>query len=219
MTDNFDLIKEYIYECDPDFDKNDDKFYTIEIRQRKKDNPEDKTIKSQRTIKVYYMNKIADFDNLKNEIILMCEMFKARAYVSVNCKSYERTSKAMMVELATRIANGEYRKPQAICQSCAAKCVNSKDKRWMIDCDKEDADTLHITMDEYVNFLIKCIAPCKPNGNKIIKIIPSTSGKHIICRPFDVKQFGKELSEYYTFSGCIDMIKKNSQGTILYSQK
>ena len=59
MTDNFDLIKEYIRECDPDFDKNDDKFYMVEIRQRKKDNPGDKTIKSQRTIKMYYLQQEA----------------------------------------------------------------------------------------------------------------------------------------------------------------
>ena len=217
MTDNFDLIKEYICECDSDFDKNDDKFYMIEIRQRKKDNPEDKTIKSQHTIKVYYMNKIADLDSLKDEIISMCKMFKARAYISVNCKSYEQTSKAMMVDLATRIASGEYRKPYAICQSCAAKCVNSKDKRWIIDCDNEDADTLHITIDEYVDFLIECIAPCKPNGNKIIKIIPSTSGRHIVCKPFDVKCFEEEISD--NFLSADHLIKKNSQGTILYSVK
>ena len=40
MTDNFDAIKAYINLCDPDFDDNEDKYYTVEVIQRKKDNPD-----------------------------------------------------------------------------------------------------------------------------------------------------------------------------------
>ena len=106
--DNFDLVKSYIIESDPGFDSDDDKYYTIEVIIRRKDNPKMKG--DQHTINVYYINKTSDLDNLKNDIINMCLVFNARAYISVNHKSYEQVTKDALVVLANRIANNDYKK-------------------------------------------------------------------------------------------------------------
>lgn len=106
--DNFENIKSYIKENDPEFDSDSDKYYTVEVIIRRKDNPRMKS--DQRIIKVYYINKVSDLDDLQNEIITMCMVFNARAYVSVNHKSYEKVTKNALVVLASRIANNDYKK-------------------------------------------------------------------------------------------------------------
>ena len=215
MTDNFDAIKAYINLCDPDFDENEDKYYTVEIIQRKKDNPDNPLVKSQHSVKLYYMNRLDDFDRYRDEIVTLCNVFNARAYMSVNCRSYEQVTKNAMVEMATRIANEDYRKPYAVYQSCSAKYVNSQDKRWLIDVDKEDAEGIPLSIEEFTKRIIDAIEKeCEPK-RKIITVIDSCSGRHIITHPFNTTQFIDRLSDYYTST---DVIKKNAM-TILYSAK
>ena len=214
MTDNFETIKNYIASCDPDFDSNEDKYYTIEIIQRKKDNPNNPLIKSQHSIKVYYINRIEDLNKYREEIITLCNVFNARAYMSVNCHSYEQVTKNAMIELATCIANNDYHKPYNIYQSCSAKYVNNKDKRWLIDVDKDDAERIPLTVEELTNRIINAIEnECEPK-HKIIAVIDSCSGKHIITHQFNTIQFVNNLSDYYTSA---DVIKKNAI-TIIYSK-
>lgn len=190
--DNFDLVKSYIIESDPGFDSDDDKYYTIEVIICRKDNPKMKG--AQRAINVYYINKTSDLDNLKNDIISMCLVFNARAYISVNHRSYEHVTKDVLVALANRIANNDYKKPYSIFQSCSSKYVDSSCKRWVVDCDKEDAAILNLTIDEFTDKIISVIDSCIPNGAKALKVVPTVTGKHIICKPFNVIEFEKDLS-------------------------
>lgn len=218
--DNFEIIKSYIKESDPGFDSDSDKYYTVEVIIRRKDNPRMKN--DSHTIKLYHINKVSDLDDFKNEIITMCMVFNARAYISVNHKSYEQVTKNTLVLLASRIANNDYKKSYSIFQSCSGKYIDSSNKRWVVDCDKEDADILEITTDEYVNKLSSLIEECIPNETKVIKVIPTVTGKHIICKPFNVIEFeNKVLSAGMltkVFNKPIiskDSIKKN-QPTLLY---
>ena len=161
------------------------------------------------------MNRLADFDRYRDEIVTLCNVFNARAYMSVNCRSYEQVTKNAMVEMATRIANEDYRKPYAVYQSCSAKCVSSQDKRWLIDVDKEDAEGIPLSIEEFTRRIIDAIeSECEPK-RKIITVIESCSGRHIITHPFNTTQFIDSLSDYYTST---DVIKKNAM-TILYSAK
>lgn len=114
MVDNFELIKTFIVDCDPNFDANEDSFYSVEIIYRHKDGDTIANLplsgsNHRRCIKLYYINKLSDLDNYKDEIIALCNLFNARAYISVNEKSYEAIVKANLVELANRVANNDYK--------------------------------------------------------------------------------------------------------------
>jgi len=160
MTDNFSLFKEYIIRQEIEntdrvfetfseygklFDNDEDRYYVIELMRRGKDNPNLSAANVH--FKYYYINKISDLDKYKDEIVKLCEMFNMRAYVSVNYKRYQQVMLDTAAEITRRIAVHNYKKPQAIFESCSGKYCDSGNKVWIIDVDKEDADKYGCTVE------------------------------------------------------------------------
>lgn len=220
MTDNFKLIKDFIQSqwCDKSllssqFDDFTDAFYTIEIIGRSKDNA--RIIAGNHKFKTYYIRTMEDFDKYENEIKLLCGTLNMRAYISINHKSMKQVALNTMVEYADRIAHGDFNKPYSIFDSCAAKYAEHADQLWIVDVDKEDADHYSlgapITVDDLVKDYIKIIESCEPK-KKIVTIIPTKSGKHIITHPFNIIQFGARSPR----SKSIDAFVKKNHLTLLY---
>lgn len=212
MTDNFKLIKEFIQSqwCGR-FDSLTDIFYTIEIIGRTKDNA---NIKSHK-FKTYYIKNIEDFDKYENEIKLLCDTLQMRAYISVNAKSWRKVTLNTMAEYANRIAQNNFDKPYSVFDSCAAKYVERADQLWIIDVDKEDADWYSVngeyTVDQLAEYYVGMIEDCEPK-KKIIAVIPTRTGKHIIAHPFNTVEFANKACRCKAIEG---LIKKNNN-TLLY---
>lgn len=220
MTDNFKLIKDFIQSqwCDKSllssqFDDFTDAFYTIEIIGRAKDNA--RIIAGNHKFKTYYIKTMEDLDEYEDEIKLLCDTLNMRAYISINHKSMKQVALNTMAEYANRIARNDFNKPQSLFDSCAAKYVERADQLWIVDVDKEDADHYSIgtpiTVDELVEDYIKIIESCEPK-KKIVTVIPTKSGKHIITHPFNIIQFGSRASR----SKSIDAFVKKNHLTLLY---
>jgi mRNA-degrading endonuclease HigB of HigAB toxin-antitoxin module len=220
MTDNFKLIKDFIksqwnipLQWDDQFDSDTDSFYTIEIIGRSKDNAH--IIAGNHKFKTYYIRTMEDLDEYENEIKLLCDTLNMRAYISINYKSMKQVTLNTMAEYANRIANNDFNKPQSLFDSCAAKYVERADQLWIVDVDKEDADHYSlgtpITVDELVEDYIKTIESCEPK-KKIITVIPTKSGKHIITHPFNIIQFGSRAPH----SKSMDAFVKKNGLTLLY---
>lgn len=231
MTDNFELIKQYICdrECeiihDPtdttwspekQFNENEDKYYVIELMRRGKDNPD--LLAANVHFKNYYINKISDLDKYKDEIKFLCESLRMRAYFSVNYKLYSQCMMDTVAEMARRVACHDYKRPYAIYESCSGKYCANGNKTWIIDVDKEDADDYGMTLDELTNFYKFTIRQdCKPQLPAIC-VIPTKTGKHIICHPFDVAKFNEMLRNYgmKPHSDSAHQIIKKNHLTLLY---
>ena len=214
MTDNFKLIKDFIQsQWAGQFDSLTDIFYTIEIIGRAKDNA--RIIAGNHKFKTYYIRTMEDFDKYENEIKLLCDTLNMRAYISINHKSMKQVALNTMAEYANRIANNDFNKPQSLFDSCAAKYVERADQLWIIDVDKEDADhynlNVPITVNELVEDYIKIIESCEPK-KKIVTVIPTKSGKHIITHPFNIIQFGSRAPR----SKSVDAFVKKNHLTLLY---
>ena len=210
MTDNFEIIKQFIQTVEPNFDSDDDTFYTVEIISRKTDNPEQKG--DQHSLKVYYINCISDLDKHRIEMLKLCSVFNARAYISVNCKSYEAVTKANLVELANHIQHNDYKKPYSLFESCSGKYTNRSKQLWILDVDKDRADRINTSVDDLVEYYSQIIEKeCKPY-KPIVYIIPTKTGKHIICHPFDTIKFFDGFPIGVTQEA---LIKKNNP-TLLY---
>lgn len=212
MTDNFKFIKDFIQsQWGGQFDSFTNVFYMIEIIGRAKDN----TAIQPRKFKTYYVRTMGDFDKYEQEIKTICDVLQMRAYISVNHKSMKHVTLNTMAEYANRIAQDNFAKPYSVFDSCAAKYVERAEQLWIIDVDKEDADhyslNAPLTVDDLAEHYIKIIESCEPK-KKIVTVIPTRTGRHIITRPFNTVEFCNKAPH----CKCMEGIIKKNNSTLLY---
>ena len=196
MINNIELIKPLLnYENKGDF-------YMLYVFKRKKDQPEGERDNHQsvRTIKTYCIESIDHLERRYDEIIQLCEMFKARAYIHVQKQNHFDVSLSMMSALAQRIQNGSNNQ-KGLFDSVVGQ-IKTQEKRWIVDVDTKDFKTL-VEVGDFIDNL-------RPIGNKTITTIPTKNGYHLITERFDVKSFSDRFPE-------IDIQKKNP--TLLYLPK
>lgn len=193
MINNLELIKPLL-----NFENPGD-FYMLYVFKRKKDQPEGERDNHQsvRTIKTYCIESIDHLERRYEEIIQLCEMFKARAYIHVHKQNHKDVSLNMMVQLAQRIQNGNNNQ-KGLFDSVVGQ-IKTQEKRWIVDIDTKDFKTLV----EVGNF----IDELRPVGGKVITTVPTKNGYHLITERFDVKTFSEKYPD-------IDIQKKNP--TLLY---
>lgn len=210
MTNNFQAISDFLTEqfsslYGDDSSVKDDIFYNVELIGRKKDNAfVDGKVKS------YTINDVYDLDKYKQEIITICDALKVRAYISVNYKSHRQVALNVMVEIANYSLQDYFKSSRGLYDSVVAKFVDHKKQLWIIDVDKDDS--FDKSVDELTDLYIKTIESCKPY-KKIVAVIPTKSGKHIITHPFDASEFYLKIGELVKLGS--NLIKKNDV-TLLY---
>jgi hypothetical protein len=188
MINNIELIKPLL-----NFEEKGD-FYMLYILKRKKDQPEGERDNHQsvRTLRSYCIKSIEQLEAKYDEIQLLCETFKARAYIHAQKQNHRDVSLNMMVALAQRIQDGNLEQ-QNLFDSVVGQ-LKTYEKRWIIDIDTKDTEVLYN--------VARTIHSCKPEGAKIITHIPTKNGVHLITKRFDVMEFKKHHPE-------IDIQKKN----------
>lgn len=194
MIDNLNIIKPLL-----DFSEPGD-FYMLYVFKRKKDQPEGERDNHQsvRTIKSYCIESEDHLDRRWEEIKQMCELFKARAYIHVQKQNHKDVSLNMLAALAERIRDGVVNQ-KGLFDSVVGQ-IKTREKRWIVDIDTKDA-----TFIENVTAIINI--DCAPVGNKVIMMIPTKNGYHLITEKFNVMEFAKHFPE-------VDIQKKNP--TLLY---
>lgn len=188
MTDNFDLIRDFLK-----FTSSDD-FYFIQILKRRKDNPSLNTDVA--VIREYFVDSVEYFDKKREDMIEQATKNNARVTIRLNKRSYQKTALKMLVDVANRIEQSQYKSVKASFSSCAGKFSAEKDKTWLIDVDIEDLDKYNM------HEVCKDINSSMPIGDKIVCRIPSKSGYHLLVKPFDAREF---TTKYVTLD-----IKKDS---------
>ena len=188
MINNIELIKPLL-----NFEEKGD-FYMLYILKRKKDQPEGERDNHQsvRTLRSYCIKSIEQLEAKYDEIQLLCETFKARAYIHIQKQNHRDVSLNMMVALAQRIQDGNLEQ-QNLFDSVVGQ-LKTYEKRWIVDIDTKDGRTI-FEIEATINM-------CKPEGNKLIASIPTKNGVHLITKRFDVMEFTKHHPE-------IDIQKKN----------
>lgn len=207
MTNNFDLIRDYMINEQIPYDNNrsGDLFFEIMVIRRGKDHPG--LPAANYTFKTYYLDSIEKYDYFKDEIITVCNVLKMRAYVSVNVKSKEQITKAASKKFTESIFLNEYKKPWRIFDHMFGKIPAKNDNTWLIDVDDLPKDIQPE--------LEKIISSCKSQYNPIIiNRIPTRSGCHLLTRPFNVAEYENKWKDIYPDIE-VPAIKKNHI-TLLY---
>lgn len=212
MTDNFANYIRFIQKNGglPETNEkgNLDKYYVIELMRRGKDNPDMPAANYH--FKNYYIYSWRDLERYKQEIINICKLLRLRAYCSVNYKLMSQVVLDTMSESARRIAAHDYKKFYNIFESCSGKFVDNSNGLWIIDFDEwlseDDVYDLH----NYINSMKSGYE------DNLVFVMPTKSGVHLICHPFNLKQFNDGFIEHFgkRFSGIPD-VKKNHL-TLLY---
>ncbi len=190
---NIELIKPLL-----NFDNEGD-FYMLYVFKRKKDQPEGEKDNHQsvRTIRSYCIKSIEQLEKRYDEIMMLCEVFKARAYIHIQKQNHKDVSLEMMVSSAQKIRGGQHEQ-QGLFDSVVGQ-LKTHEKRWIIDVDDKDTNELvRITEALHVT---------RPEGDKLETVIPTRNGYHLITKRFDVEMFRNIFPH-------IDIQKKNP--TLLY---
>jgi hypothetical protein len=172
MIDNFEQISGLLK-----FNSDDD-FYHLQIIRRKKENLS--LLSSVRLIRSYYIDSIEQLNELRPEIIEICEALNARAYINLNRRSYRRIALESLRKTAEYIANGVSKAAKKAYHSACGYYSKENKRKWIIDIDTHD-----ITIQEEIKQLIPCI----------IAQIPTKNGIHLIAHPFSQEEFMNTLKQ------------------------
>lgn len=221
MINNKELIKPLL-----NFDDEGD-FYFLMVLKRKKDFPEleQKNHQSVRTIKTYCIDSVDYLEKRWEEIVGLCELFGARAYIHVQKQNHKDVSLHLMELLCSRIRNVVHNQKN-IFDSIVGQ-LQTKEKRWVVDVDKSDMDEIEFmdlvggvvhTINNYCQPILSRgeIHTMQLDGSfeitqdivsKIITTIPTKNGVHLITKPFHLDEFKKSFPT-------IEVQRKNP--TLLY---
>lgn len=187
MVNNFQQIKGLM-----DFPNNGD-FYFVQLLMRRKDNNEDKLDRNVRLIKSYYISTIEQLDDLTDEIIGLCNYFNARAYINLNRRNYEKCSLQTARLILDQIANKDYKSSKKAFNTVCGRYSSETDKKWLLDYDNG-----MLNPNELRTIAID-LANVMPLGDKVIDVIPTKNGCHIITSPFNLKDAESTLGFYDLF--------------------
>lgn len=208
MVDNFELIKSMFY-----FNEADDMFFHCQIVQRAKDHKGEKVREG--AVKTYFIRSAEHLMRVREEIILLCEHYKARAYINVAGKDFSALQSLMLVKLANDIHQGLVRNPRK-CLNSAAGELKSRMPKWIVDID--DISRMNAVADKLFELYAEAwkrkgsdisVEALKEVGyDYIYAQIPTKQGIHLIVKPFNTKAFSEVFPD-------VD-VHKNSMGTMLY---
>lgn len=216
IIDNFELIDSLLNFPD------EDTFYQLQIIRRGKDHPNMPS--ANRTIHSYFIDHEGKLMKLKDEIVKLCELFGARAYINLNPRSYRKCTIQVISDMAHRVNEGDFKKIYKVWNTvCGYLKPDRETAKWIVDI---DFPLMQKTDEVIIDELCKIWAEMFNRKNKNQQIssedikfakniknfiyakIPTKGGYHLITRPFDIQKFNE------IFENKIDVHKNNP--TILY---
>ena len=183
IVDNFDLIKKHI-----NTSEDGNEFYMHQIMRRTKDQKGHEDKHKQSIIKSYFISSPEYLEIKRDEIVKLCEMFNARAYINLNKKSYKQVSLKALAILAGKISQEDYNIKTLFESAAGQTGACDGDKSWIVDFDSKDLGEL-----DRIKDIINSVEPIC--DNKIIETVPTRHGYHLISKPFNKKAFYEKYND------------------------
>lgn len=203
VVDNWNLIREKL-----DF-SDKDKFYFIELMQRKKDDSSFPA--NNRMVKYYFVYSLEYYNKIEDEVKKLSDCTGARVYILLNRRSYKKCMLNMLADAAKMAIDDNYLHFPNLIPSVVGKYADESDKKWIVDIDYDDWDeTKYNAINKGgIKFLELFIDSLEPHTveSKIKFRVPTLHGIHLITSPFNYQKFSQEYPN-------IDIHKDNP--TLLY---
>ena len=213
MVDNFELIKPLLH-----FSNHGD-FYFLQLLLRKKDGLDvpNGSDNQRRLVRDYHVTDVKQLDEWRDEIIRICNETGARAYIRLNKRNYKTIAMAYAQETLEKARKGEeFGNTYGEINSVIGRYPEGHkgDKTWLVDIDDfgPDSNKVKVVMSIIRNH-------CEPyddeKNKKIVAVIPTRSGTHLITKPFNLQAFNKFKQVELTDDGEVAVLPDNP--TILYA--
>ena len=200
VVDNWDLIREKL-----DF-SDKDKFYFIELMQRKKDDSSFPA--NNRMVKYYFVYSLEYYNKIEDEVKKLSDCTGARVYILLNRRSYKKCMLNMLADAAKMAIDDNYLHFPNLIPSVVGKYADESDKKWIVDIDYDETKYNAINKGD-IKSLELFIDSLEPHTveSKIKFRVPTLHGVHLITSPFNYQKFSQEYPN-------IDIHKDNP--TLLY---
>lgn len=154
-----------------------DVFYFLQILKRRKENPDMKG--DVMLIKTYYITSSDHLERLFGEVKLLCDYHNARAYFSLNQKSFKKCAFYSLKEITDCLLHETYKKVKNTYTSVVGQTSGARsNKTWIIDVDivgQEGTDEV----DRIKTML----------GELYVTTVQTKNGFHVICKPHNPKEY------------------------------
>lgn len=200
VVDNWNLIREKL-----DF-SDKDKFYFIELMQRKKDDSSFPA--NNRMVKYYFVYSLEYYNKIEDEVKKLSDCTGARVYILLNRRSYKKCMLNMLADAAKMAIDDNYLHFPNLIPSVVGKYADESDKKWIVDIDYDETKYNTINKGD-IKSLELFIDSLEPHTieSKIKFSVPTLHGAHLITSPFNYQKFSQEYPN-------IDIHKDNP--TLLY---
>lgn len=209
MIDNFDLIKSLF-----NFGKGNNMFMHLQILRRGKDHPN--LPAANKLIQSWLVTSAEQLAHLKEEIIFLCQSYKARAYINVASKDFDKLNTLILKKLADNVHTGNVVNPWYVYNSACGE-LTSRNKVWVVDIDSKDTDAKLKVLNELDGIWLETHPDCQEycaDGKRhltyLIAEIPTLNGCHLLTHPFNLQKFKQRCPD-------VDVHKNNP--TVLYVPK
>lgn len=203
LVDNFESLGIYLFETRRPL--SDDEFYFLQILVRGKDGHKVSGNNKNRLVKYYIIRSYEQLQQLKPEIIGICNLVNGRAYIHPTRRSFKEVANLVLQNTAKTFVSQNWIGFRSVYSTACGQSYVTGDKQFIIDLDGYEENTYET--DELVNF-VNTLRGHKDENNEIAQwVVPTKNGIHLITNAFDVNEFVKK------YPG-VDIHKNNP--TLLY---
>lgn len=190
--DNFEIVKSLM-----DFEEMDNMFVHVQVLRRRKDHPD--LPAANKLIKAWVVRSREHLDKIKEEVMFLCEHYKARAYVSCAPKSIAKLNTLIMLKLADNQHTGNVINPWHVLNSACGE-LQGVEKRWVMDVDDPSlgfevaCEIDRIWSETHPNLTENDVRIARQN-HWLVETIPTLNGLHLLTRPFNLQEFKKHFPD------------------------
>lgn len=183
VIDNFEQIESLL-----DFENEHD-FYMLQVLKRKKENPG--MTGDSIPVKTVYIQRKGQLLELKEDLVDTARRSNARIYINPSVKSFRKCMCLCLAEMARRIAAEDYHKPYKVFDSVAGSAGGCGKPRWVLDIDWADVPDEAVPSGGFLSALADFVNSLPPEGDKVVAVVPTRNGVHMLSHPFNKKMFSE----------------------------
>lgn len=219
-VNNFKLLAEKLF---PNGECEAGEFYFVQVLVRGKDGNNVNGNNKNRLVRFYVVRSAEKLMEIEPEVIELCRLHNARAYIHPTPRNDKDVASVMLKDAVKEFTDGNYHMFRRLFSTACGKSFVEGKKLFIVDLDREQMENPQLVQmgangdaAECVQWLIrKCRGRGGEDAEKVVARVPTKSGVHLICKPFDVGQ----MEGHFNLKGIpVPDVHKNNP-TVLFCYK